>query len=212
MWVDFHVHTRWSHDSMSSPRSIVRAALKRGLSAIAITDHNEIEGAYEVLEEARRLSEEFYVIVGEEIKTVKGDLTGLYLTEKIPKGLSVEETIDLIREQGGIIVVPHPFDRRWRGALRDYTFKIADKVDFIEVVNGRTPRWNNEKAKQFAKTWGIPGIGGSDAHSSAEVGKVRTLVSELRNGKIVPVKIEEKAWPPILFGIVYSFLSKVKRL
>ncbi len=212
MWVDFHIHTSWSKDSMSSPRDVVRVAVKRGLDAIAVTDHNEISGALEALGEARYLGADLRIIIGEEVKTNKGDIIGLFLTERIPRGLTPEETIDLIREQGGLVVIPHPFDRRWRGALGDYIKRIVDKVDFIEIFNGRTPPWNNEKARRFSEEFGIPGLGGSDAHWTSEIGKVRTKVKEVGDGKIEPIKIVGDWWPPIPLGAIYSSVAKILKL
>ncbi len=208
MWADFHIHTYWSRDSMSSPRDVLKMAYKKGLRVIAITDHNEIGGALETAKEARLLGIDIEVIIGEEIKTSRGDIIGLFLTEKIRKGLSPEETIDLIKEQGGIVVVPHPFDRKGRGALGEYTVKIAHRIDFIEVENGRTPSYNNKKAKIFSERHGIPGIGGSDAHWFREVGKVKTKVRKIENGKIEPEEIKRENWPPIIMGILYSSISK----
>ncbi len=208
MWADFHIHTYWSRDSMSRPKDILKASSKKGLKVIAITDHNEIEGALEMIKEAKLSDIDITVIVGEEVKTSRGDIIGLFLTEKIKKGLSPEETIDLIKEQGGITTIPHPFDRKRRGALGEYTKKIIHKVDFIEVENGRTPSWNNRKAKIFSEKSGIPGIGGSDAHWFREVGKVRTMVKQLRNSKIEIGEIRREEWPPIIAGVIYSSISK----
>ncbi len=212
MWADFHIHTYWSKDSMSNPRDILKMARKKGLRVIAITDHNEIGGALETDKEAMLSGTDIEVIIGEEIKTNRGDIIGLFLTEKIRKGLSPEETIDLIKEQGGIVVIPHPFDRKGRGALGEYTVKIAHKVDFIEVENGRTPSYNNEKARVFSEKHGIPGVGGSDAHWFREVGKVKTKVRRIENGKIEPEKIIRENWPPIIMGILYSSVSKFYNL
>ncbi len=208
MWADFHIHTYWSKDSMSRPRDILKTSLKKGIKIIAITDHNEIGGALETAREARLSDTDLTVIVGEEVKTSRGDIIGLFLTEKIKKDLSPEETIDLIKEQGGITIIPHPFDRKGRGALGDYTRKIYHRIDFIEVENGRTPSWNNKKAKIFADKFGLPGIGGSDAHWFREVGKVRTMVKKLENNKIEIGEIRREKWPPIIVGILYSSISK----
>lgn len=208
MWVDFHVHTKWSYDSLASPKKVVKVAILRGLDAIAITDHNEVRGIEDISEEIRRTNADLIAIPGEEIKTAQGDVIGLFITERIPKGLDVKETVDRIKEQGGYVLIPHPFDRKGRGALGRSIMEVLGKIDFIEVINGRTPSWNNEKARRFAALHGIPGLGGSDAHWPKEVGKVRTLVRGLENGKIEPIKIEEGKWPPILLGIFYSSIAK----
>ncbi len=206
------MHTRRSRDSMASPGDVVKLAVRRGLSAIAITDHNEVIGVQEVLEEVRRLSADLTVIPGEEVKTAQGDVIGLFINERIPKGMDASETVDRIKEQGGLVVVPHPFDRKMRGALGNAVLDILEKIDYIEVMNGRTPSWNNRKAEEFAKRYGIPGIGGSDAHWPREIGKVRTLVSKLDEGKIEPIKVEGNGWPPMIFGVLYSSIAKVSKV
>ncbi len=212
MWVDFHVHTRRSRDSMASPKDVVKSAVRKGLRAIAITDHNEVKGIQEVKEEVRRLGADLMVIPGEEVKTARGDVIGLFISERIPKGMDISETVDRIREQGGLVMVPHPFDRKMRGALGDAILDILGKIDYIEVLNGRTPSWNNRKAEEFAKRYGIPGLGGSDAHWPGEIGKVRTLVARLDEGKIEPIKVEGDGWPPIIFGVLYSSIAKAFRI
>ncbi len=212
MWVDFHVHTRRSKDSMASPRDVVKAAVRRGLGAIAITDHNEVVGVEEVREEVRRQGADLMVIPGEEVKTAQGDVIGLFISEKIPGGMDASETVDRIKEQGGLVVVPHPFDRKMRGALGNAIFDILGRIDYIEVMNGRTPHWNNRRAVEFATQHGIRGLGGSDAHWPREIGKVRTLVSRLEEGKIEPIKVEGKGWPPIILGVLYSSVAKVSKV
>lgn len=212
MWVDFHVHTRWSHDSLASPKEVIRIAVLGGLHAIAITDHNEIRGAEEIMGEIRRANVNLTVIPGEEVKTNQGDVIGLFITERIPKGLDVRETVDRIKEQGGSVLIPHPFDRKGRGSLGSSITEVLEKVDFIEIVNGRTPSRNNRKAEKFAMLHGIPGLGGSDAHWPKEVGKVRTLVKGIESGKIEPLRIEERKWPPIVLGVAYSSIAKVARM
>ncbi len=211
-WADFHVHTRWSRDSLASPKQVVRAAIRRGLDAIAVTDHNEVAGALEVEEEARRAGVSLKVIHGEEVKTDQGDVIGLFISERIPGGIGLLEAVDRIREQGGLVVIPHPFDRRARGALGQAVLEVMERIDYIEVINGRTPPWNNRKAWEFADRHGIAGLGGSDAHWPAEVGKVRTLVDGLENGRIRPVKVVGGIWPPMLMGMTYSSIAKLLRI
>lgn len=166
--VDLHLHTHYSRDCAVSPRRLVEVARERGLSRIAVTDHNRIAGALE----AHALAPDF-VIVGEEIKTDSGELLAYFIREEIPAGLSPEETIRRIREQGGIVGVSHPLDQLRREAMgRDVLLRILPHVDCLEVFNARVV-WpsDNARALAFAGEHGLPGAAGSDAHSVYEVGR-----------------------------------------
>jgi predicted metal-dependent phosphoesterase TrpH len=102
---DFHSHSHYSRDSVISPQAFIDRCLRKGIDCIAVTDHNEIEGAFVIQKLAP-----FKVIVGEEVKTSEGEIIGLFLKELVPKGMSPEDTIDCIHEQGGLAVIPHPYD------------------------------------------------------------------------------------------------------
>ncbi|MBN1153258.1 MAG: PHP domain-containing protein [Dehalococcoidia bacterium] len=163
---DLHIHTRYSHDSAMLPEDIVRIALQRGLSAIAITDHNTIAGGLAV---AEHTTLELEVIVGAEMMTDKGEVIGLFLSQEIrAKGL--EDVIAEIRGQGGLVIVPHPFD-----ALRHSAFPITDEyaplVDGVEGFNARCilSRYNG-RAREFAARHGLAIVAGSDAHYANEIG------------------------------------------
>src|SRR5687767_13395971 len=106
---DFHSHSHYSRDSVINPRTFVETCERRGIDCIAVTDHNEIEGAF-VIDKLARESGRLKVIVGEEVKTAEGEIIGLFLKEWVPRDLSPEETIRAIHEQGGLVVVPHPYD------------------------------------------------------------------------------------------------------
>jgi len=169
MRFDLHVHTNHSHDSLMAPAEIIRAAVRRGLDGLAITDHNTIEGALEL-----RAAAPFMVIVGEEIRTSEGEITGLFLHEPIPAGLTPEQTIAAIREQQGVVLVPHPLDRlRHRSSLEPRTLeRMADQLDALEVFNARVilPR-DNMLARRFALAHGLAMAAGSDAHAAMEIGQ-----------------------------------------
>lgn len=143
-------------------------ARERGLARIAITDHNSIAGALE----GRALAPDF-VIVGEEIATEDGELIAYFLHEPIPKGLSLDETVKRIREQGGVVGASHPLDRLRREALgMEALLCVADSLDCLEVFNARVvlPS-DNDRARAFAREHGLPGTGGSDAHAACEIGR-----------------------------------------
>ena len=165
--VDLHNHTHFSPDSILSPERFVREAPRRGLDVVAVTDHNTIRGALSVREKA-----DFPVIIGEEVRTADGEILGLFLSEKLPKGLSASETIAQIKHQGGIVGVPHPFDSL-RSALReDVMLALIDQIDFIEALNARMVfSGHNDKARAFASAHDKPVSAGSDAHSPWEVGR-----------------------------------------
>lgn len=164
---DLHSHTRWSPDSALSPKSIVETCLRRGITCLAVTDHNEIDGAFAVAELAP-----FKVIIGEEVKTAEGEIIGLFLRERIPPRLSPEETIARIRAQGGVVVVPHPFDRLRGSRLRATALgRVAEQIDVIEVHNARIHlNADRLKAAAFAQVYGLAISAGSDAHTAYELG------------------------------------------
>ncbi len=169
--VDLHMHTDHSHDCATPTEVLLAEAKARGLGAIAVTDHNEISGAFE----AEAKAEGIKVIVGEEVKTAsQGEVIGLFLSEKIPRGMSLQETIDEIKRQGGIVYVPHPFDRMHSVPDYEHLLAVLDDVDAIEVFNPRIAISEfNEEAVRFAAKYRIPGGAGSDAHVPQGLGSVR---------------------------------------
>lgn len=165
--VDMHIHTRQSFDCLSDPEAVLERALARGLDKICVTDHNEIDAAL-----ALKARYPEHVIVGEEVKTAERvDVIGLFIHERIPKGTPARETCERIREQGGLVYVPHPFAGGKGGGGRILD-EIGDLVDAIEGFNARIHfRRLNERAVAWAKARGIPVGAGSDAHTLAEVGR-----------------------------------------
>ena len=175
MNIDLHVHTNYSPDSFMNPEKAVLQSRKVGLDCIAITDHNTINGALE----AKRLFNA-NVIVGEEIKSLGGEITGLYLQENVPKGLSPLETVKLIKDQGGLVSIPHPFDY-FRGSVIDKKSleMIIDYIDIVESFNGRnTLNKSNVKALEFANSNNILSSAVSDAHTLMELGRTYVNVRE----------------------------------
>jgi hypothetical protein len=171
--VDLHMHTDHSDDCATPVEVLLAAAREQGLGAIAVTDHNEISGALAAAEQAERAGVK--VIVGEEVKTGgQGEVIGLFITEKIPRGLTLRETVDEIHRQGGIVYVPHPFDRMHSVPDYENLLTIIDDVDAIEVFNPRVaiPAFNDEAAR-FAAKYRIPAGAGSDSHVAQGLGSVR---------------------------------------
>ncbi|MCL4459724.1 MAG: PHP domain-containing protein [Chloroflexi bacterium] len=165
---DLHVHSQFSGDGQMSLATIVAVVRKRELDCIALVDHNTIAGALHLQEIAP-----FKVIVGEEIDTSAGEITGLFLKEGIPPRLSPEETIARIREQDGLICIPHPFDRLRRSRLKEtILLKMVPLIDIIEVFNSRvTLPEDNRRALSFAQRHNLLSGGGSDAHMACEIGR-----------------------------------------
>ncbi len=176
-FVDLHCHTSASFDCLASPESVVKAAASRGLTHLAITDHDRIEGALRARDAA---PEGLTVIVGEEIKTADGDLIALFLDAAVAPGMRARDTIAAVREQGGMVGIPHPFDKYRGSMLKDPESRLAgigQLVDWVEAHNARiVGAEGNERAAAFAKELGLPGVAVSDAHSTLEVGVAYTVV------------------------------------
>jgi predicted metal-dependent phosphoesterase TrpH len=182
-FVDLHCHTSASFDSLASPASVVRAAASRGITHLAITDHDRIEGALAARDLASAEGDGVIVLVGQEIRSRDGDLIAVFLQHAVPGGLSALETIAAVREQGGLIGVPHPYDRTRgssliRGDDRAMTVEaVAGSVDWIEAWNARILLGDgNERAAALAHEVGVPGVAVSDAHTTLEVGVAATIL------------------------------------
>lgn len=171
--VDLHMHTDHSHDCATPVEVLLATAHAQGLGAIAVTDHNEISGALAARGQAQEAGVK--VIVGEEIKTAgQGEVIGLFLEEKIPRGLSLEETVAEIKRQGGLVYVPHPFDRMHAVPDYEHLLRILDDVDAIEIFNPRVAIGAfNDEAARFAGKYRIVAGAGSDSHVAQGLGSVR---------------------------------------
>jgi hypothetical protein len=177
--VDLHMHTDHSPDCATPVEVLLETAKERGLGAIAITDHNEISGALA----ARELAEadgDVKVIVAEEVKTAEqGEVIGLFLEEKIPRGMSMAETIAEIRRQRGLVYVPHPFDRLHSVPDYEHLLDIVEDIDILEVFNPRVALTAfNEEAERFAAKYRIVPGAGSDSHVAQGLGSVMIRVHD----------------------------------
>lgn len=164
-----HAHTAWSPDASMSPAQLIERCLDHGVDILAVTDHNEVGGAFETQRRAP-----FQVIVGEEVRTAEGgEVIGLFLTTLIPKKTPVRETIRRIKDQGGLVYLPHPFDSiRSVRFSRDTLEEIAPDVDIVETFNARNVREEaNRLAKEYARTHGKATSSGADAHLPTEIGR-----------------------------------------
>ena len=173
MKLDLHVHSSYSSDSSSKPEQILRQARKIGLAGIAITDHNTMKGN----NLARKIAgPDIIVVRGMEISSSEGHILAYGIQEPVPKGLGPEETIELIREQGGIAVVAHPF-RSWSGLGETLVRKI--KPDAIEVQNSHSTLKENTKAKKLCQSMNLPMTAGSDSHMLSYLGKSYTTMPDV---------------------------------
>lgn len=211
-FIDLHCHTSASFDSLADPAKVVAAAASRGLTHVVITDHDRIEGALRARDAAPA---GLTVIIGEEVKTADGDLICAFLERVIEPGMSADETIAAAREQGGLVGIPHPFDRM-RGSLSKSARldALAPLVDWVEVHNARLVGGGNEEAAAFARTHERPGVAVSDAHSVMEVGVAYTaldgdpsttegLLAALPGAELVigRATYAVRLWTPIAKGI-----------
>jgi predicted metal-dependent phosphoesterase TrpH len=177
--VDLHMHTDHSPDCATPVEVLLQTARDRGLGAIAITDHNEVSGALEAREIAEQMGD-IKVIVAEEVKTAKqGEVIGLFLEEKIPRGMTMAETIAAIRRQGGLVYVPHPFDRFHSVPDYEHLLDIVEEIDVLEVFNPRVALTSfNEEAERFARKYRIVPGAGSDSHVAQGLGSVRVRIHD----------------------------------
>jgi glycosyltransferase involved in cell wall biosynthesis len=169
--VDLHMHTDHSPDCATPVDTLLDTAKRVGLGAIAITDHNEISGALEARDRANGIK----VIVAEEVKTAdQGEVIGLFIEEKIPRGMTLQDTIAEIRRQGGLIYVPHPFDRMHSVPDYEHLLDVVEDIDAIEVFNPRVAfSAFNEEAARFAAKYRIVAGAGSDSHVAQGLGSVK---------------------------------------
>lgn len=173
---DFHMHTFYSFDCVTPPDALALKAQSMGLGLIAVTDHNSILGGRAVKEFAS-----FPVIVGEEVKTTEGEITGLFLEEEIPAGLTPLQTVERIRDQGALVSIPHPFTGMGRSSMsRAAIEEVLPYVDIMERFNARTSSQRlNDEAEEFARERGIAMTAVSDAHTLGELGRTYTELPDL---------------------------------
>jgi predicted metal-dependent phosphoesterase TrpH len=191
--VDMHSHTMWSGDSTTTPDEIAAAVAEAGIDVLCITDHNAIKGAVELVD---RLP--CRVVVGEELRTHAGEVIGLFLGERIPIGANPVDAARAIRDQGGIVYIPHPYDPMRRNITETALDALIAEgmVDAIEVINAKTSlRSLNERAATTAALYGLAAGAGSDAHVPDAIGAAYVempdfdgptdFLAKLRLGRVV---------------------------
>lgn len=211
--LEFHCHTHASKDSLTRPADLIKAARRKGIDRLVITDHNSIAGALEA-----QAIDPGLVIVGEEIMTTQGEILAAFVQEEIPAFLSPQETIRRLKEQGAFISVSHPFDEMRAGGWKESDLmEIIPFVDAIEIYNSRCmlPRFNR-LAREFAVKHNLAGTVGSDAHAAFEVGRSVLLLDQFTGPEemrevIRGAKFRVK-WSPWWFHLISRYASIHKKM
>jgi hypothetical protein len=211
--VEFHCHTVFSKDSLTPPERLVEACRRKGIDRVVVTDHNSIKGGL-----AAQAVDPERVIVGEEIMTTRGEILASFVKEEVRPGLSPQETIQRLREQGAFISVSHPFDS-WRSGAWDEPdlVEIAPLVDAIEVFNSRciTPA-DNDRARVFAEQHHLAGTVGSDAHAAFELGRSVLLLEPFAdaNGlrRVLRVARAQTRLSPAWFHLISRYAKFRKQI
>lgn len=206
MIFDLHIHSKYSYDSFLSPTEIIKIAKKKGLDGVAVTDHNTIKGGIETSRINNK--DDFNVIIGSEIKTEYGDIIGLFLNEDIKSRIFIQ-VIEEIKEQGGLVVLVHPF----RKGI-DFPIELLKHIELIEAFNARSPKSLNEMALKLANRFKKPMTAGSDAHSGLEVGRGRTNIFNNFKENLMTGKTEiegEKSNYYLVHGLSILF-EKIKQV
>ena len=186
---DLHVHTVYSSDSLITPKELVFYAKKRGLNAVAVTDHNHVDGALRIAKET-----DFLIIPGTEVSSIHGHIIGLNVREVIPRGLSVDETVDKIHDQGGIAIACHPF-ALLKGSVGKH---VNAKFDAVEVINASAFPFNRSirKAQHLAETFDLSRVAGTDAHYGPQIGSAYTIIDADANVEAVVKAVDQGRCQP----------------
>ncbi len=211
--VEFHCHTVFSKDSLTSPRKLIDVCRGKGIDRVVITDHNTIVGAL-----VAQAIDPKLVIVGEEIMTTRGEILAAFVTEEIPARLTPQETIRRLRDQNAFISVSHPFDELRSGGWEEPDLlEIIPLVDAIEIYNSRCMRpVFNRRAMEFAKKHNVAGTVGSDAHAAFELGRSLVLLEpfegpdEMR--KVIRNAEYQTRWSPPWIHLTSRYATLRKRI
>jgi len=164
--VDLHLHSDYSHDGSSTLEQLVERARECGLDRLALTDHNTFEGAERFVRIAPKLA-----IAGEEVKTLEGEVIGLFITSRVPPYLRAEDAMDAIHGMGGLTYVPHPLDPRRAHFRAERIVALAPRIDIIETYNAWCDQRSNRAAADLARDLDKVPATGSDSHSAGELGR-----------------------------------------
>jgi predicted metal-dependent phosphoesterase TrpH len=209
MKIDLHVHTEYSSDCRIKIGQLIAAVMKTHLDGIAITDHNGIDGALAV-----RKTAHFVVIIGEEIETADGEIIGLFLIQKINPGLTLLDTIQSIKEQGGLVLVPHPFDHLRSSAIKTETLvNLIEHIDIIEAFNARNVfQKDNDLAQQFALNNRKAVAAGSDAHTQSEIGNAYVDINRFTGPADFLTNLDSATLTENKSSLAYHLVTKTIKL
>ena len=191
---DLHVHTTYSNDSVITPKQLVFYAKKRGLTAVAVTDHDQVEGAMKIAKQTG-----FLIIPGTEVSSMHGHILGLNVNTIIPRALSADETVDRIHEAGGIAIACHPF-ALLKGSIGKH---VSEKFDAVETINASSFPYNRatNKANHLAERLKLPSVAGTDAHYGPVIGQAYTLIDSETNVEAIVKAITNGHCEPAGTGI-----------
>ncbi|MFX0195981.1 MAG: PHP domain-containing protein [Candidatus Hodarchaeota archaeon] len=206
-----HVHSWCSPDGRMSEMAIIATCKKKGLDGVAITDHNTIKGALALKKIA---PPNFVVIVGEEIQTREGEIMGYFLKEEIPPQLSIEETLERIKLQGGLVGIPHPFGSFRRSKIKASALeRIINRVDFIEVFNSRNVFEKDDKmALILSQEMGLAPVVGSDGHLSCELAKAHVEIHNFDTPQQLLQNLHSAKFITKRSGLWVHFVTKCLKL
>jgi hypothetical protein len=208
--VDLHVHTSpCSLDSLIEVDELLETCDYKCIDCVAITDHDEIECAVRLHEQ-----EPERIIIGEEIHTTDGEIIGLFLKDRIESGLSPNDTVDKIKEQNGLVYIPHPFDNMRASVLKKKSLmEVLPKVDIIEVYNSRNVfHWSNYRALHFAQENKIIEGVGSDAHSNFEVGQAYVMIEEFTSSKDFLENLSKAEYKTHKTPAMFNLVNKIYKM
>lgn len=203
-----HIHTHYSHDSNRTPAQLLDTAREQGVDAIAVTDHDEIEGAFEAAriaaDQTRAGRRPVRVIVGQEISTADGHVIGLFLSRRIEPGQSCLRTAERIHEQGGLVLAPHPFLTFDSCSLLDNIFKLRPLLHAVEICNAQNPLWwQCRKAARFARRHGLTSYVGADAHLHGALDACYQIVPDFYDAPSFLHALRHATLYPGRFGALY---------
>lgn len=207
--LDLHTHSYASPDGSLQATDYKHMLESGGLDVIAVTDHNRIDFALKLQAE---LGER--IIVGEEITTLEGEIIGLYLRETVPPHLSAVATVAHIREQGGLVYIPHPFETVRKGLTAASLDAIAAEVDIMETCNGRALQKRGPRAEQWAAARDVPGAASSDAHGKRGWGNTYSIVTETPTRKNLVHLLRSATYstkPVSAIGRLYPKLNRLRK-
>lgn len=212
--IDLHTHSVASPDGALTVEDYQSALQAGRLNYIAITDHNTVDYALRVQAELGELGQR--IIIGEEIRTTQGEIIGLYLRETIPRGLSPEATVAAIRQQGGVVCIPHPFETVRSGMSLEALDRIADYVDIVEVHNGRAIFQNfSKKAYAWAAKYDCSGVANSDSHGPSGWGRTLTRIAAEPTRESLVALLRDCEYVtgfPGIHGVLYPKLNRFRKL